>query len=296
MQCFACQSAPRVTGVLCARCIDAVARAANEMCPEQITSRLAGPSAGAAAHNAWLIDGFGVPHTIAVDDRPGATANVGRARRSDVCVAERTVSQAHALFEYRARSNVWFVLDADSENGTYVNDDRVERRFPLESGDELFVGRKVGFVFVPLVDDEDLARAADALRWLKAQMPSIPTRADAGIDGGVQLKVSAVTEGGAIAAWGEERAQLSELEYELLTLLHARFVAESALGPDVRGFVPAAQLLEKLSFVTEAPTHANLRGLVRKVRRKLAGGDPPLDVIESRKGLGYRLARPIALT
>jgi hypothetical protein len=291
MQCFACGNAPRSVGLLCAACADGLVAA--DLCPEQIVARAATPMKG--LHNAWLIDGFGVPHTLTVDDRAGASVSIGRARRNDVCVAERTVSQAHALLEHRAKSNVWFVLDTESENGTYVNDDRVERRFPLESGDELFVGRKVGFVFVPL-DEDDLDRAHEALRWLKAQAPaSIPTRADAGVDAGIALKVSAVTEGGAIAAWGDNRAQLSELEYELVTLLHGRFVAESALGVDVRGFVPAQLLLEKLSFVSEAPTHANLRGLVRKVRKKLAGGDPPLDVIESRKGLGYRLARLFTL-
>lgn len=141
-------------------------------------------------------------------------------------------------------------------------------------------------------DSDELDEAARELHWLKAQSRSVPTRADTGVDSGVALRISAVTEGGAIAAWGEERAQLSELEYELLSVLHRRFGEEAGLDDDVRGFMPAQLLLETLSFRSEAPTHANLRGLVRKVRRKLAGCDPPL---ESRKGLGYRRARSITI-
>jgi DNA-binding response OmpR family regulator len=168
----------------------------------------------------------------------------------------------------------------------------VERRFPLEPVDRVFVGRRVGFVFVPL-DSDTLERAMAELRGQRAQTASVDTRREIrpGSVRIAQIAVRAVTEGGAVAAIGEEQVQLSELEYELLCVLSRRLGDEAQLDESVRGFVPGEQLLGTLSFKSEAPSHANLRGVVRKLRRKL----PDVDVVESRKGLGYRLAQPIEL-
>ncbi len=295
--CLACRTHPRERGLLCSTCArDARVTTEGgdgagdvELCPEQIAARAAEPVAG--ARNAVLVDAFGAGHAVAVVGYESAT--VGRSRASDLCIAERTVSLAHALFEHRPRSNAWFVADAQSENGTFVNGEPVSRRFPLEPLDRISFGRRVSFLFVP-VDDDDVDAVAEALR-AQAREPPMDTRRDMRFDDGRPLKVCAVTEGGAMALWGDERVQLSELEYELLCVLARRFDDEGALDAAVRGFVPAALLLETLSFKSEAPTHANLRGLVRKVRGKLAAGNPSLDVIESRKGLGYRLARPLEL-
>ena len=41
---------------------------------------------------------------------------------------ERTVSQLHANLEHRPLSNAWFIVDVGSDNGVFVNDDRVPRR------------------------------------------------------------------------------------------------------------------------------------------------------------------------
>jgi pSer/pThr/pTyr-binding forkhead associated (FHA) protein len=50
-----------------------------------------------------------------------------------------TVSRAHAVFERRP-GPAWFVRDAGSLNGTYVNGEQVEET-KLASGDEVQVGR-----------------------------------------------------------------------------------------------------------------------------------------------------------
>ena len=152
----------------------------------------------------------------------------------------------------------------------------------------------MGFIFVP-IEPAGVEAAIDELQWLRTQNWAEDTVGDGDDDSAVPLRVSAVTEGGAVAAWGQERAALSELEYELIATLHRRMLDDGALDEAARGYVPAAHLLEALSFRSEGPTHANLRGLVRKLRRKLADRDHPIDVIESRQGLGYRLARPIVL-
>src|SRR5687767_10586344 len=106
MKCVACRTDDRVRGLLCATCAEGLI--SDDVCPEQIGARVQEPQAGAA--NAWLIDGFGMPHTVAVRT-PISTATIGRARTCDVAIAERTVSLAHASLEYRARSNAWIVVD-----------------------------------------------------------------------------------------------------------------------------------------------------------------------------------------
>jgi hypothetical protein len=289
--CFVCGERGRSRGLLCDECARSIGPVDDALCPEQIITRVSEPVAG--KKNAILVDGFGAGHVIVVDD---ISATLGRSRDSDVCVAERTVSLAHAILEHRPKSNAWFIADVDSENGTWVNGERVVRRWPLELGDRVHLGRRVAFCFVP-VDDDDVEAAAQAVRETTRETRT-DTRRDVRFDDGRPLRVRAVTEGGAIASWGEAsdaRAQLTELEYELLAVLERRFRDEEKLDAAVRGFVPASHLLEVLSFKSEAPTHANLRGLVRKVRGKLAAGNPSLDVIESKKGLGYRLARPLDL-
>jgi len=309
--CVVC-GAPRTLGVLCAAC--AAGLVADDFCREQIGSRVVDVDVG--GDNAWLIDGYGVPHVLSVPKKAAPafrSLSVGRSRKSELWIAERTVSLAHALFEHRPLSNAWFVVDVGSDNGVFVNDDvvapdpgaldkaaaeavsaRRPRRFPLEAGDRIFLGRRVGFVFLPL-EDGDAQSASDELRWLQAQSWSEDTVGDAGGLDLTPLKISAVTEGGAVAVWGGERISLSELEYELVATLHRHMHDDGDKDEAARGWVPAAQLLQALSFRSEAPTHTNLRGLVRKLRRKFADRDNAVDLVESRQGLGYRLARPLVL-
>lgn len=293
LSCLLCEEADRALGVLCASCAEGLV--SDELCPEQIRARHLAPAP--AGVSAWLIDGFGIPHSIVVDpERPAAAAvTVGRGPGNDVAIAEATVSHAHALLEHRPKSGAWFLLDRGSDNGSFVGDSRVERRYPLERGDRLFFGRRVGFRFLPL-DEPDLKRAQAALLWLRSQAPSVQTRSDLVLDEAPpSVVVHAVREGGAVCVVGRERVQLSELEYELLVVLARSREEEREVDDAARGFVPSALLLEQLCWRSEVPTHANLRVLVRKVRRKLATCDPPVDVIESRQGLGYRLAHLVTL-
>lgn len=64
---------------------------------------------------------------------------VGRAADASVFLDDVTVSRAHAVFERRSGIE-WFVRDAGSLNGTYVNGEQVEET-KLASGDEVQVGR-----------------------------------------------------------------------------------------------------------------------------------------------------------
>ena len=69
---------------------------------------------------------------------PGAIKTVGRATRADFVVAAALVSRLHCRLE--AGNDHLDVIDLASTNGTYVNDERVERA-RLVSGDRLRVGR-----------------------------------------------------------------------------------------------------------------------------------------------------------
>jgi pSer/pThr/pTyr-binding forkhead associated (FHA) protein len=63
----------------------------------------------------------------------------GRNPESAVFLDDITVSRQHATIERRA-DGAWFVRDAGSLNGTYVNGEQVDET-KLASGDEVQIGR-----------------------------------------------------------------------------------------------------------------------------------------------------------
>jgi pSer/pThr/pTyr-binding forkhead associated (FHA) protein len=65
--------------------------------------------------------------------------SVGRSTDSDVFLDDITVSRKHATFERRPRAE-WFVRDAGSLNGTYVNGEQVDET-KLANGDQVQIGR-----------------------------------------------------------------------------------------------------------------------------------------------------------
>jgi eukaryotic-like serine/threonine-protein kinase len=63
---------------------------------------------------------------------------IGRTAGNDVLILDGTVSRHHArLIFHHGR---WSIEDADSANGTFVNDQRVKRPRELHSGDQIRVG------------------------------------------------------------------------------------------------------------------------------------------------------------
>ena len=62
---------------------------------------------------------------------------IGRSDDRDVLLDDVTVSRAHAAFE--RRDDGWYVVDAGSLNGTYVNGEQVDAT-KLATGDEVQVG------------------------------------------------------------------------------------------------------------------------------------------------------------
>ena len=64
--------------------------------------------------------------------------SIGRAKRSDISVADMTVSREHCVLLRRQEG--WFVSDIGSKSGTYVNGKRAEGRAKVNIDDEFTVG------------------------------------------------------------------------------------------------------------------------------------------------------------
>lgn len=69
---------------------------------------------------------------------PGAIKTIGRAPRADFVVDAALVSRLHCRLT--ASDNAIDVVDLDSTNGTYINNQRI-RNGTLANGDRLKIGR-----------------------------------------------------------------------------------------------------------------------------------------------------------
>ncbi len=75
--------------------------------------------------------------------------NVGRTTNCDIVINSPAVSKFHAYFAKDIKSGSYYISDADSTNGTYVNDVKVEPnvRKTLHDGDKISFGRQVNLSF-----------------------------------------------------------------------------------------------------------------------------------------------------
>jgi pSer/pThr/pTyr-binding forkhead associated (FHA) protein len=279
MKCFACAERQSCRGVLCDACASGLV-AIDRLCPEQIQMRSA--SAG-VERRGWLIDSFGHPHALASD-----TVVVGRDPRCELAIADLGISQLHAEMVYGAQSGAWLIADRGSRNGVRVNDEVVERTW-LESGDRIFLGTALGFLFLDL-DEARRVEAARELRRAADMPPPLATLgelviADAGPDRSLELLEA---EGGGLARVGAQTVQLSLLQLELLRLFSETRRHDGA-DDATAGFIASKRLLASgLSFETAQPTPTNLKRLIRSIRNKFTAAGVG-EVIESRQNLGYRL-------
>jgi pSer/pThr/pTyr-binding forkhead associated (FHA) protein len=75
--------------------------------------------------------------------------NIGRADYNDIVVPDPSVSTSHAKLQ--RREGVWMLVDLDSTNGTFVDDERVRGEAPLAPGATVRFG-DVQLVFEPTDD------------------------------------------------------------------------------------------------------------------------------------------------
>lgn len=74
--------------------------------------------------------GFQVPELV-----------IGREKICDLILDEKTVSAEHARLSYHHGN--WWVMDLDSRNGTYLNDEMLSTQIVLTSGDEIQLGQVI---------------------------------------------------------------------------------------------------------------------------------------------------------
>lgn len=85
---------------------------------------------------------------------------LGRDRRNQLVVEDLGVSAFHA--EIRQEDGHYFIADCDSEQGTFVNDERISARYQLRHGD----GLRLGSVELTLADPSRAqGRDERAQRW-----------------------------------------------------------------------------------------------------------------------------------
>jgi hypothetical protein len=262
--CLLCTS-PRSIGVLCTT--HGVAIAAPGITSEQIFSRV--PEGGAA-----LVDAWGCAHTI------GDGTRIGRDPRVDLAVLHASVSSEHATM--KLINGAWHVVDNASRNGTEVDGQRVTDH-ALQSGQTVRLG-DVKFYFWP-----------DALPKIeppRGQGRTAPTRRDELVFAakvktprGHQLDLRQRVDGGVLRV-GESAIELAAMEFGLLQLLVER--RRTVTDPEL-AYVAWHEIADALSFRSVQADSENVRELVHRVRRKL-GGVQADDLIESKRGVGYRLA------
>jgi pSer/pThr/pTyr-binding forkhead associated (FHA) protein len=82
----------------------------------------------------WILHGSDATYRLPI----GSVRTVGRAPRADFVVEAALVSRLHC--QITAGTDTLEVVDLSSTNGTFVNDQRVDRA-RLTTGDRLRVGR-----------------------------------------------------------------------------------------------------------------------------------------------------------
>jgi len=262
--CLLCSS-PRSIGVLCTS--HGVAIASPGITSEQIFSRVQGGSAA-------LVDAWGCAHAISDGSR------VGRDPRVDLAVLHASVSSEHATM--KVNNGKWSIVDNTSRNGTEVEGQRITET-ELQSGATIRLG-DVKFYFWP--------EALPKMEPPRGQGRTAPTRRDELVFSakvttprGHQLDLRQRVDGGVLRI-GESSIELAAMEFGLLQLLveRRRTVADPELA-----YVAWHEIADALSFRSVQADSENVRELVHRVRRKL-GNVQADDLIESKRGVGYRLA------
>jgi hypothetical protein len=262
--CLLCSS-PRMIGVLCTT--HGVAIASPGITSEQIFSRI---QAGAAS----LVDAWGCAHALTDG------AKIGRDPRVEVAVLHASVSSEHAAM--KIVDGKWKILDNASRNGTEVDGNR-GAELDVAPGATIRLG-DVKFYFWP----ESLPKIDPP----RGQGRTAPTRRDELVFSakvvtprGHQLDLRQRVDGGVLRI-ADQSIELAAMEFGLLQLLVER---RRTVGDAELAYVAWHEIADALSFRSVQADSENVRELVHRVRRKLSGVQAD-DLIESKRGVGYRLA------
>jgi pSer/pThr/pTyr-binding forkhead associated (FHA) protein len=262
--CLLCSS-PRSIGLLCTA--HGVAIASPGITSEQVFSRVpAGPAS--------LVDAWGCAHAVADGTK------VGRDPRADLAVLHASVSSEHATL--KLEGTTWHIIDNSSRNGTEVDDQRASDS-PLVSGATIRLG-DVKFYFWPeTLPKLDPPRGSG--RTAPTRRDELVFSAKVTTPKGTSLDLRQRVDGGVLRV-DESSIELAAMEFGLLQLLieRRRIVVDAELA-----YVAWHEIADALAFKSVQADSENVRELVHRVRRKL-GSVQADDLIESKRGVGYRLA------
>jgi pSer/pThr/pTyr-binding forkhead associated (FHA) protein len=262
--CLLCSS-PRSIGALCTS--HGVAIASPGITSEQIISRVEHGTAS-------LVDAWGCPHAVMDGSK------LGRDPKADVAILHASVSSEHAQL---VRANgTWRILDAASRNGTEVEGNRITE-LELQAGSTVRLG-DVRFYFWPEPLPQ-LEAPRGSGRTVTTRREELVFSARVTTPSGHQLDLRQRVDGGVLRV-DDASIELAAMEFGLLQLLveRRRSVTDAELP-----YVAWHEIADALAFRSVQADSENVRELVHRVRRKL-GTVKAEDLIESKRGVGYRLA------
>lgn len=232
---------------------------------------------------AWLVDGFGMPHALA------AKSGIGRNHEGELVVLAASASREHARLERTDAG--WQVRDLGSRNGTFVDGQRVTGRVVLSTRAILKVG-DVALWFLSEVAQQVVVAPSLQTGSIAGGLVRFTTSI-AGKDLCL-VGTSDATTGGSLLSrpsgtqpWAER--SLAPLQFQLLRALCARAVEEADAPSAVKGCVATRQLAKDLPFQSKYANEENVRQVVRRLREDLRelGADGLLAVAPGR---GYYVA------
>jgi pSer/pThr/pTyr-binding forkhead associated (FHA) protein len=262
--CLLC-ALPRSIGVLCTS--HGVAIASPGITSEQIFSRVQTPTAA-------LIDAWGVAHAI------GDGTRIGRDPRVDLAVLHASVSSEHATIKHA--SGTWRIVDNGSRNGTEVDGNR-SGEIDVPRGATLRLGDVKLYFWPEALPHVDPPRGSG--RTAPTRRDELVFSAKVTTPGGRHLDLRQRVDGGVLKL-AETTIELAAMEFGLIQLLVER---RRAVNDVELAYVAWHEIADALSFRSVQADSENVRELVHRVRRKL-GGVQADDLIESKRGVGYRLA------
>ncbi|HET9987325.1 MAG TPA: FHA domain-containing protein [Kofleriaceae bacterium] len=223
---------------------------------------------------ASLVDAWGCAHALADGTK------LGRDPRADLAVLHASVSSEHATVKFV--DNAWHIIDNSSRNGTEVNDQRVTDA-TLANGAQIRLG-DVRFYFWPeALPKMEPPRGSG--RTAPTHREELVFSAKVVTPKGTSLDLRQRVDGGVLRV-NDNSIELAAMEFGLLQLLveRRRIVGDAELA-----YVAWHEIADALAFKSVQADSENVRELVHRVRRKL-GTVQADDLIESKRGVGYRLA------
>ncbi|MBD2315097.1 FHA domain-containing protein [Desertifilum sp. FACHB-1129] len=71
---------------------------------------------------------------------------IGRDRTCAITINDQRISRRHAVIQYLADAQRFYLIDLNSSNGSYVNGEPIRHRHPLQDGDRIRLG-SLAFTF-----------------------------------------------------------------------------------------------------------------------------------------------------